>query len=264
MHLDVIDLREFYARPLGLVVRRLIAHRVRSRWRNVAGMSVFGLGYATPYLSPFRGEAVRVGALMPAAQGVMTWPEQGPMQAALVDEAGLPLPDSSVDRMLVVHSLETSEASRAMLRELWRVVAPGGRLLLVVPNRRSIWAQLDTTPFGYGRPYSRGQLARLLRDSLFTPLDWIHALHMPPFSWPLLLRSAIAWERLGTVLWPAFSGVIIVEATKQIYAATPERELNRVRGCLRAAPVGAVSALHGSSELNGRAGTRPARRTGSA
>lgn len=257
MHLDVIDLREFYARPLGLVVRRLIAHRVRSRWRNLSGMTVFGLGYSTPYLSAFRGEAVRVGALAPAAQGVMTWPDQGPMQTALVDESGLPLSDSCVDRMLVVHSLETCEASRAMLRELWRVMTPGGRLLLIVPNRRSIWSQLDTTPFGYGRPYSRGQLARLLRDALFTPLDWIHALHMPPFSWQILLRWSTAWERLGAVLWPAFSGVIIVEATKQIYAAAPDRALKKQRSRLQPVPDGALA-------VTGIAERRLARRSGSA
>lgn len=235
MHIDVVDLREFYARPLGAVVRRLIASRVRSRWRNVTGMSVFGLGYATPYLAAFRGEAARLGALMPAAQGVIAWPDDAPGQTALAHEEHLPLPDSSVDRLLVVHSLENTESLRAMLREVWRVLTPAGRVLLVVPNRSGIWARIDTTPFGHGLPYSRGQLARLLRDSLLTPLEWSHALYMPPFNWPVLLRSAIAWERLGALLWPAFSGVLIVEATKQIYAATPEMSAKRVRG--RLAPV---------------------------
>lgn len=221
MNIDVVDLREFYSRPLGAVVRRLIAARVRARWSNVAGLSVFGLGYASPYLAVFRGEAARVGAIMPAAQGVAAWPSEGKRQALLAREDHLPLPDFSADRLLVVHSLENTERLRAMLREAWRVLAPQGRILLVVPNRRGIWARLDTTPFGHGLPYSRGQLARLLRDSMLTPLDWSHALYMPPFNWPILLRSAVAWERIGNTLWPAFSGVLIVEATKQIYAAAP-------------------------------------------
>lgn len=241
MHVDVVDLREFYARPLGVVVRRLIAARVRARWRNVAGMSVFGLGYASPYLTAFRGEAARVGALMPAAQGVIAWPGEGESQAALAHEDHLPLPDSCADRLLVVHSLENTESLRAMLREVWRVLSPSGRVLLVVPNRRGIWARLDTTPFGHGLPYSRGQLASLLRDSMLTPIDWSHALYMPPFNWPVLLRSALAWERLGAILWPAFSGVLIVEATKQIYAATPESKAERVRGRLSTVPSGTVT-----------------------
>ncbi|RMF01725.1 MAG: methyltransferase domain-containing protein [Alphaproteobacteria bacterium] len=241
MHMDVVDLREFYARPLGGVVRRLLQARIRARWRNVEGLSVFGIGYAVPYLSAFRDEAARVGAFMPAAQGVIAWPVEGKRQTVLADEVSLPLPDTAADRLLLVHALENTESLRAMLRECWRILAPSGRILLVVPNRRGLWAQLDTTPFGHGQPYSRGQLARLLRDAMFSPIDWAHALYMPPVNWQLLLRSAVAWERLGAILWPAFSGVLIVEATKQVYALTPERETQAARGRFATVPSGAVA-----------------------
>jgi SAM-dependent methyltransferase len=178
---------------------------------------------------------------MPAGQGVVAWPSAGQRQATLVHEDHLPIPDSSVDRLLVVHGLENTPALRGMLREIWRVLTPSGRVLLVVPNRRGLWARVDSTPFGHGHPYSRGQLTRLLRDSLLTPLDWSHALYMPPFSWPLLLRSAVAWERLGTLLWPVFSGVIMVEATKQIYAASGDGARERVRARIMPVPSGAVT-----------------------
>lgn len=242
MQQDIVDLREFYARPLGGVVRRILANRIRARWRSLGGLTVFGLGYATPYLGAFREEAMRLGALMPAAQGVAAWPEEGPSHTALVEEDLLPLTDSCVDRLLAVHCLESSESARSLLRELWRVLAPGGRLLLVVPNRRSVWAQLDTTPFGHGQPYSRGQLARLLRETMFTPLEWTNALYMPPLNWPPLLRWAVAWERLGAVLWPAFSGVILVEATKQIHAVPVERERREIRARLQPVPTGPATA----------------------
>lgn len=241
MYPDVVDLREFYSRPLGAVARRLIGARIRTRWGNVSGMSVFGLGYAAPYLGPFRGEAARIGALMPAAQGVIAWPRDKARQAALVEDDQLPLPDSAADRLLIVHSLENSEHLHSMLREVWRVLAPQGRVLLVVPNRRGIWARFDTTPFGHGRPYSRGQITRLLREAMFTPLDWTQALYMPPLNLNILLRSAVAWERLGALLWPAFSGVLIVEATKQIYASTSEGKAERVRARLSPVPAGAVA-----------------------
>lgn len=237
MHVDIVDLREFYARPLGTVVRRLIVQRLRARWGDVSGMAVFGLGYAAPYLGVFRNEAACVGALMPASQGVIAWPQNGPRQATLVHEDDLPLPDSCADRMLIVHSVETTENTRALLREVWRVLAPEGRVILIVPNRRGLWARFDTTPFGNGRPYSRGQITRLLRDAMFTPLDWDQALYMPPLNLNVLLRSAIAWERMGAIFWPAFGGVNIVEATKQIYAATAERAEKTARARLYPIPV---------------------------
>jgi len=227
MQLDVIDLKDFYARPLGIVVRSLLAPRIRARWADVKGARVFGLGYTAPYLAVLKGEAAVLGALMPAELGAVPWPEQGQSVSTLVEETDLPLDDESADRILLVHMLEWSEKSRALLREIWRVLAPQGRLLLVVPNRRGLWARVDTTPFGYGSPFSRSQLTKLLKEALFSPEEWEYALYMPPFNWSVLLRWPLFWEKLGLVLWPAFSGVILVEATKQVYAAVPARAAAR-------------------------------------
>jgi SAM-dependent methyltransferase len=218
MHLDVGDLREFYATALGQSVRRLLSHRIRARWRGIGGATLIGLGYSTPYLGAFRGEVRRLGALMPDDQGALVWPRDAPTLSVLVDEGRLPLADGSVDRLLAVHCLEVAERVRPLLREMWRVLSPEGRLMLVVPNRRGVWARLDNTPFGQGRPYSRRQLEVLLRDALFTPLDLSGALYLPPVGRPMLLRSATAWERVGAAMSPAFSGVIIAEARKELIA----------------------------------------------
>jgi SAM-dependent methyltransferase len=236
MQLDVADLKEFYATPLGQVARRLLAQRIRARWRGFTSGTLIGLGYSTPYLGTYRGEAIHIGALMPSRQGALVWPKSGRILSALVEEDQLPIADNSVDRLLVVHCLEAGERVRPLLRELWRVLAPEGRLLIVVPNRRGVWAHLDTTPFGHGQPYSRSQLETLLRQSLFTPIDWDSALHLPPLGRPIFLRSAAAWERIGSRLWPAFAGVLIVEARKETMAqvggglaARAARELVTVR-----------------------------------
>jgi SAM-dependent methyltransferase len=221
MH-DVVELRDFYNRPLGSVVRRLLTRRIRAHWGNVHGSQLMGLGFASPYLGSFRGEASRLGALMPAEQGALVWPFSGNVHAVMVDEAMLPLADASVDRLLAIHCLEASERAAPLLREMWRVLAPEGRLLLIVPNRRGVWARLDTTPFGHGRPYSRGQLERLLMDALFTPIDWTAALYMPPINRPWMVRWANLFERAGPRLWPGFAGVIIVEARKELMGAIPK------------------------------------------
>src|ERR1700759_5169737 len=120
--MDVVDLRTFYAQHLGVVARRFIGNGIRARWTDTRGMRVVGVGYATPYLGLFRGEAERCLALMPAQQGVVRWPSSRPALAALVEEDDWPLPDAAVDRVLLVHALEMSSDPAELLREVWRVL----------------------------------------------------------------------------------------------------------------------------------------------
>lgn len=227
MNADVVDLRDFYAGRIGRVALHMIRRRIRLVWPDVSGMRVLGLGYAAPYLRPFLAEAERVAAMMPASQGVLPWPAEGPYRVALADEAELPLADYSVDRVLLVHAIEFSEQLRPLLKEVWRVLGGGGRVLAVVPNRRGIWARTDRTPFGQGQPYTQGQLVRLLREAGFTPQSTAAALFVPPSHSRMILRSAGAWENLGERWFTAFAGVVMAEASKQLYAApmVPARRL---------------------------------------
>ena len=219
--MDVVELKQFYSSPLGQTVRRLIAHRILSRWKGLTGATILGLGHATPYLEAWRDNADSIIGFMPARQGVMHWPPDRPSATALVDDVDLPLADGSIDLALVVHGLELTDHLPDMLREIWRVLSPQGRALFVVPNRRGMWARFDTTPFGHGRPFSRQQLSQILRDAQFTPSSWAHAVFLPPINRGFIRRSAPAWERAGLWVSPAFSGVIIAEAVKQVYAVSP-------------------------------------------
>jgi SAM-dependent methyltransferase len=227
MPIDVVDLRHFYTQPLGIVARRFIGRSVRARWGNVSGLSMVGLGYATPYLGLFREQAERCLAFMPAAQGVVKWPSDRPALTALVEETELPLGDATADRVLLVHALEMTPDPTALLREIWRILAAGGRVLAVIPNRRGLWARMDTTPFGHGRPYSRSQITDLLREAWFTPTGWGEALYVPPIPRNWFLRSAPVWESTAATLSLPFAGVHIVEAMKQVYRAVPARRARR-------------------------------------
>ena len=232
MWIDVVDLRDFYASPLGQAARRMIRRKLRALWGDTRGQRILGLGYAAPYLDGFRDEADRVIAAMPARQGVLRWPAEGGARAVLVDETELPFPDRSMDRVMLVHALECADQIAPMMREAWRVLADSGRLTVVVPNRSGLWARFERTPFGHGRPYSPGQLSRLLRDTLFTPVATDKALYMPPFRTSMLVRSAAAWERAGATLLGSFAGVVVMEAEKQLYAATPVQDRKRRRAYL--------------------------------
>ena len=217
MSLDVVDIRSFYSSSLGEIARRVVHKVIRQRFSNCSGYSILGVGYATPYLEVFREEAVRVLAFMPAEQGVVNWPPSGLSASALVETHALPLPNACIDRALLIHVLETTEHPRDLLSEIWRILTPGGRMIVVVPCRSGLWARLDRTPFGHGRPFSRGQLAELLRECLFSPSHWSEALYIPPFQRRTWLHAASFIEELGVSLSMPCGGVLIVEATKLLY-----------------------------------------------
>ena len=247
MALDVVDLRSFYASALGEVARRYIGRIVVARWDNVAGLSIAGIGFAPPFLELVGDAPLRRLALMPAAQGVVNWPTEGVTSSVLVDTGLLPLPDSSIDRVLVVHALEVSDQPAGMMNEVWRVLTPGGKVMVVAPSRGGLWARSDTTPFGQGRPYSRGQLRDLMRESNFSPVYWDEALYVPPFTRPSWLRSAAVFERIGGKLALPGAGVHVVEATKQLYRPVMAR-----RASLKVLPGLAPAAITPGQSGRGR------------
>lgn len=241
MYSDVVDLRQFYDAPLGHIAQRMVRQRLRDVWPDVRGQSVLGVGYATPYLRALHDEAERTVAIMPARQGVVRWPPGQRNLVALAEDAELPFADMTFDRIVLVHALEVTEFWGGLLRECWRVLAGGGRLLVVVPGRRGLWARVDRTPFGHGHPYSAAQLQRLLRDHHFVPEQVARALYVPPFRSRFLIRGAAAWERLGRRWFPRFAGVVMVEASKQLYQRAQTGQVRQRRRVLIPLPSGAVA-----------------------
>ena len=223
MHLDVVELRRFYSSTqLGRIAQRTLRDSLRALWPNVKGQSVVGFGYAAPLLRPFLQEAARTLCLMPAQQGVCAWPGEGPNVSALVEETLWPLPGGFADRIVVAHGLETCERPQPLLEEIWRVLAPGGKAVFIVPNRAGMWARRDGTPFAYGRPYSVRQLDETLAAHKFTSERRGAALYLPPSHRKFWLRVGPAIERMGQRLDARrLAGVVMVEVEKLVYI-TPQ------------------------------------------
>ena len=155
MHLDVLDLRQFYYRTrLGRAAQKAVRDRLMAMWPEAQGQTVAGFGFAVPLLRPYLADARRVIGLMPAPQGVMHWPAGMTNVSVLAEETLWPLETGAVDKLVLLHGLETSENPTAVLDECSRVLGPGGRAVFIVPNRTGLWARRDRTPFGFGRPYS--------------------------------------------------------------------------------------------------------------
>lgn len=241
MRRDVLELRAFYATPLGAAVRALVARKIAEAWDDARGLDLLGLGYATPYLPPFLGRARRAVAAMPGAQGVEPWPADTANLACLSDETALPFPSAFFDRVLVIHGLEECDDPGAYLDEIKRVMSPAGRVILAVAARRGLWSNSETTPFGYGRPYTRTQLEQAVQDAGLEPTAWSRALYVPPL--PILAPHAELFEQVGSRLLPPFSGLILLEAVKETFAVKPRgaRAPALLPGRLRPQPVGVVA-----------------------
>lgn len=218
MRRAIEDLRTFYGEPTGALVRRLLARRLEDAWGEAPNCDVLGIGYATPWLDAFVG-ARRVVAAMPSGQGVETWPAVGRNRSLLVDDKRLPFAAGSFDRVLLVHALEEADDPALLLTEAVRALAPTGRIILAAAARGGLWARAEATPFGHGRPFTRGQLERLVRQVGLEPTAWSQTLYVPP--WTPLLGMADGFEQIGRRVAPGAAGVILLEATRHAYARIP-------------------------------------------
>ncbi|MFV0473140.1 MAG: class I SAM-dependent methyltransferase [Pikeienuella sp.] len=252
MHLDVIELRRFYYRtPLGRTAQMAIRGALAAHWPEARGGNFAAFGFGQPFIRPYRRHAQRAIGLMPAEMGAFHWPVDGANLSVLADERRWPLATGFVDRLLIVHALENSERPGAVLAEAHRVLAPGGRALIIAPNRTGLWARREANPFGHGRPYSLSQLERLLREHQLEPVSHSAALYAPPSHRRFWIRMARAAEAAGRRLDARrLAGVIMVEAMKTVYAAprsgaavTAKTPLEVLGGIVRPSPKPAASRL---------------------
>ena len=129
---------------------------------------------------------------------------------------------------------------------------PGGQGALAQTTRRGVCTCLtedhhlpfaDATPFGAGRPFSRTQRRAALRAAGFVPTVWSGALFVPParpLARPALIKG---FESFGETVWPTFSGLVLVEAIKRLYAETSGQTSRLVmRPRFGSAPIGKPAA----------------------
>ncbi|RMF11520.1 MAG: methyltransferase domain-containing protein [Alphaproteobacteria bacterium] len=222
MRPDILTLSRFYRSPLGCEVAASMAACLVRRWGSLVGLHCAGVGYPVPLFARFGQEAASRILLMPAAQGVMRWPEEGRNAAALVEESAWPLPPSSIDRLVCLHALESADDLAGLLREVWRVLTPAGRAIFFVPRRRSLWSGAEKTPFGHGRPFSRHQLDQLLATHLLAPREAETLLFFPPWRRGVP-RAAQYLERFGRAARLPIGGLLAIEAQKQVFGALADR-----------------------------------------
>lgn len=238
---DVVALKAFYATTLGKWVEQVLAQQVRRFWPDGKDEVLLGVGFSQLLFTPYLDEAERVLVCMPSEQGVIHWPPQKRNLTMLAHEDEIPLPDNSVHKVLLLHAMEHSEHVREMLSEIWRILAPGGRVLAIVPNRRGIWARSPSSPFAHGYPYTSAQLKEVFVEHSFTPLNTSSALFFLPSERSYILKLSRVMEFIGRFLCPAFGGLLLMESEKRIYAPVMQKTARRFYR--RYVPVGQVASV---------------------
>lgn len=217
---DVIDLKLFYASTMGKMAHKTIMSSIRKRWPSAHEEAILGIGFCHIYLQHYIESADRVLALMPSRQGAIHWPADSKNLTFMADEAEIPLADNSVNRILVVHAFENTEQLRLMLQEIWRVLTPEGRVMVIAPNRRGLWARVPSSPFAHGSAFTASQLRDVLREHRLTPHEPEYLLFTPPSSKEYIVKAAPIFESLGRKFCTLLSGLVLLEAEKQIFALT--------------------------------------------
>lgn len=245
MQPDILAYRRFYTSPLGACVADIVSAHIKAMAGHVFASPqtmVAALGYGLPYLERLEPNARTHFALMTGGMGAVRWPSTGPSRSALVTGVALPFADDSLDGLLLTHALEHASQPEVLLREVWRVLKPGGQVVALVPNRRRVWSALDRTPFGYGRPFSRPQLSEVMERRMFQTGDTVSAMMLPPFEGRVGVRLVRSLERPVRFIAPAFGGVLLMQGTKHVYTPafdSSRRQMRRV-GVSVGVPAGAA------------------------
>lgn len=218
MLFDLKKLVSFYDTRLGLFAKREVSAHLTSHLEHFSKNSyLVSLGYSLPFLKKIIQKFERFNLFFPATQGCFNFSDESGNLSALVHETELPLADAVIDGLICAHCFEHTQDPHLLLKEIWRVLASSGKLLLIIPNRRGIWARFDNNPFGFGTSYSKRQIRKLLEDHNFIIESIEPALHAPPShaGWYHTLLTPI--NRLFSKFSPHFSGVYLIHAKKQIF-----------------------------------------------
>jgi 2-polyprenyl-3-methyl-5-hydroxy-6-metoxy-1,4-benzoquinol methylase len=106
----------------------------------------------------------------------------------------LPIPDASVDVVTALDVLEHIEDAHAAVREIYRVLKPGGALIATVPAHQWLWSTHDEA-LHHKRRYSKASFTALLSSQFACPrVRWIHTAILFP---AMILRALKRLQRVS-------------------------------------------------------------------
>ena len=211
---DVGKMDAFYNGTLGQMVSKSLSNELSKLWSPTNTTSNIVVGFPLDF---FPSDVI-CPVLMPTEIGRMPLEYENSVYSVLIDSKSWPLESDTVDYIFITHALEFIPDQQNFLLEAKRVLKSAGKLILMVPHRGGLWSKADATPFGHGTPFSKGQIFKILKNSGLSPEKCIRSLFLPPFADKLPKALSDQIEIIGEHLLQLLGGVLIVEATKMVYA----------------------------------------------
>ena len=162
-------------------------------------------------------------------------PEDATAETVQGDALDLPFPDDHFDSIIASEVLEHIPDDMAAMRELMRVLRPGGKLAVTVPSwlpERVCWALSEdyhTAPGGHVRIYTRAELEAKLKATGFAVGGHHHAhgLHAP-YWW---IKCAVGVDNDENPVAKAYHKLLVWDIMKRPLATrAAEAVLNPVIG----------------------------------
>lgn len=226
MYEGIISLQDWFGTPAGRYLAALEQQRFDLAVADIFGYHALQLG--------LRGHDLLAANRMPhrwrASTRDFSEGESEHQTVLLTDYAALPFPEASLDLVVLPHALDSHPDPRAALREVSRVLVPGGRVALSGFNPASLWGMRMRRErlcqrFGWGSTVMPSHLELIGNWRL---RDWLHLLDfeievsdfdafVPAVGSEKWLRRWAWMDRAGARCWPIFGAVYFLVAVKRVH-----------------------------------------------
>ncbi|MHB1317027.1 MAG: class I SAM-dependent methyltransferase [Anaerolineae bacterium] len=195
----------WYAEQLGATVDRLQKDLVLRMARPLPGERALDVGTGTGnYACALAARGLEVTGIDPS-EAMLAVARLKPQPVTWLQAAAecLPCEDDSFDLVVSVTALEFVADPRRALQEMFRVLRPGGRLVVGTLNARGPWGKLYTrlgqdpaSPFHFATLYTAKRFEALL--AVHGDVRWSSAVFVPPSGRGLAVAGLL--EHLGRAL----------------------------------------------------------------
>lgn len=216
MYLDFLNYQNFYNSSIGNLLTYHIELKLKNYCHLYNNQNLGCFGYSLPYLNFLKKYNCSLSFCYSKKMGI-SGENNFKINKLLIDEDRIPFQDSYFDHIFQIHYLENVCNTKLCLREIWRTLAPEGKIYLILPNKKSSWYLSDKSPFSSGNGFSNRQIIDLLNNSFFEVQLIERLVYFPNKDLFFIKKYKDLIDKFGSFFFKYFNGVYLCIAKKKIY-----------------------------------------------